>query len=385
MKYQTLTRIKKKKADYNIIMAGRDSGKSTAITAELIDDYKKTGHKFIRLFRRVTYYDSAPSWFDEYNENGKFYAGDTIEFKDGCYYINGEVFGYTAIISLATRYKSTVYDKDIYTAVFDEYQEISPDTYVDGEVKKFLSILTTVFRHRERRVWLLGNNDNETNKYNPYHRYFGIDIDKDNIKQGDIRVYKSKKWKDPAVIAFEYGVMAYENEREIPKAERIDGNNVGTTGDFARPYDVFIQADMYPNKLSFFRDSVDNFYISDTYERCYFPVINDELQSIDWVITDTNLNEIGKGGDEEKYNALINYADYFIAEYGEEQYNEELESVIPYDIAVPLYANGNRYGENCEGFVTGIFKSYRGYTYRYCDGNIKFLFERIVLQNKMED
>lgn len=385
MKYQTLKRIKKKNADYNIIMAGRDSGKSTAITRELIEDYKKTGHKFIRLFRRVSYYNTASTWFDEYNEGGKFYSGDSIEFKDGNYYINGEVFGYTAIISLATRYKSNVYDTKIYTAVFDEYQEISPDSYVDGEVKKFFSILTTVFRHRERRVWLLGNNDNESNKFNPYHRFFGIDIDRDNIRQGDIKVYKSDKWKDPAVIAFEFGQMAYESEIEIPKAERIDGNNVGTTGDFARPYDVFIQEDYYPTKPSFFRDSIDNIFISDVYDRCYFPIINEELQSIDWVSTPDNLNEIGKGGDEEKYNALMTYSDYYIEKYGEEEYISELESSIPYDIAIPLYANGNRYGENCEMFMVGLFKTYRGFTHRYCDSNIKFIFERIVKQNEIED
>lgn len=385
MKYQSLKRIKKKNAIYNIIMAGRSSGKSTAITKELIDDYKATGHKFIRLFRRINYFEAAPSWFDEYNEGGKFYEGDKFEFKEGCYYINGKIFGYTAIISLASRLKSTVFDREIYTAVFDEYQEISPETYVDGEVHKFFSILSTVFRQRDRRVWLLGNNDNETNKYNPYHRYFNIDIDRDNIKQGDIRVYKSDKWKDAATIAFEYGRMAYEAETEIPKAERVEGNNVGTTGDFSRPYDVFIQDEWYSKTPSFLRDSVDNFYISDTYDRCYFPVVNDELQSIDWISTADDLNSVGKSGNKEKYDILLTYADYYIETLGEEEYNNELDANMPYDITIPLYAHGNRYGENCEGFLTGIYKSFRGYSYRFCDGNIKYIFDRIVKQGKLED
>lgn len=386
MIYQSLTRIKKKNATYNLIMAGRDTGKSTAITRELIDDYKATGHKFIRLFRKTgNSYDAADSWFDEYNEGGKFYEGDVFEFRsDGNYYINGELFGYTAIISLARNYRSGVYPASVYTAVYDEYIGITPDEYVDGEVKKFKSILTTVFRHRECKIWLLGNNYNEMSKYNPYHTYFGIDIDRDKIKQGDIRVYKSKRFKNPAKIAFEFGRIAYESEEEIPLSERIDGNEVATSGEFARPWDVFIQDDRYEHRPSFLRDSIDNYFIADTFGRCYFPVVNEELQSIDWISTPEDLLAIGKTGDETHYKALIDYADYFMEQYGEEEYYEELENSMPYDIAIPLFKDGNRYGENCQGFISGINKIYTGFTYQYADGNIKYLFEKIILGNKMD-
>ena len=386
MIYQSLTRIKKKNATYNLIMAGRDTGKSTAITGELIDDYKATGHKFIRLFRKTgNSYDAADSWFDEYNEGGKFYEGDVFEFRsDSNYYINGELFGYTAIISLARNYRSGVYPASVYTAVYDEYIGITPDEYVDGEVKKFKSILTTVFRHRECKIWLLGNNYNEMSKYNPYHTYFGIDIDRDKIKQGDIRVYKSKRFKNPAKIAFEFGRIAYESEEEIPLSERIDGNEVATSGEFARPWDVFIQDDRYEHRPSFLRDSIDNYFIADTFGRCYFPVVNEELQSIDWISTPEDLLAIGKTGDETHYKALIDYADYFMEQYGEEEYYEELENSMPYDIAIPLFKEGNRYGENCQGFISGVNKIYTGFTYQYADGNIKYLFEKIILGNKMD-
>lgn len=387
MKYQTLDRIKKKKATYNLIMAGRDTGKSTAITGELIDDYKKTGHKFLRLFRKTgNSFDAADSWFDEYNEGGKFYTGDHFEFKsDGCYYINGELFGYTAIISLAKNYRSAVYPASLYTAVYDEYIGITPDEYVDGEVKKFKSILTTAFRHRECKVWLLGNNYNEMSKYNPFHTYFGIDIDRDKIKQGDIRVYQSKRFKNPAKIAFEFGRIAYETEEEIPLSERIDGNDVATTGDFAKPWDVFDQDLRYEHRPSFMRDSIDCYFIADAFDRCYFPVINEELQCVDWVSTPEDLTEIGKGGDEERYNTLIKYEEYFMEQYGEDEYYNALNEALPYEIATPLFKGGNRYGENCQVFLSGIHKVYPGFTYNYADGNIKYLFEKIVLNSRMED
>ena len=384
MRYQTLDRIQKKKADYNLIMSGRDTGKSTSMTKLLIDDYKKYGRRFIRLFRkRGNNFNSADTWFDEYKEGGKFYAGDEFSFDGENYYINGDFFGTSAIVSMAGTYRSRVYDPRIYHAVYDEYIGVTMDEYVEEEVKKFLSILTTCFRHRERKVWLLGNNYNEMSKFNPYHTYFGIDIDRDKLKQGDIKVYKSKRFKNPAVIAFEFGRIAYEREEEIPKGERLDGNEVATTGEFGKQWDVFDQKERYGSPISFLRDSIDNYYISDTFDRCYFPVINEEMQCVDWVSTQDDLNQIGKRGDEEEYNRLLDYREYFIHLYGEEEYNSAVQAAVPYQITYPMLAYGNRYGENCDDFLSGIRRLYRGYTYQYCDSNIKYIFERIILRGIM--
>ena len=211
MKYQSLTRIMRKKATYNLIMAGRDTGKSTAVCRDVcIKDYLDNGHLFIRFFRKTgNVYDSADSWFDEFTTGGKFDCGHVITYQDGKYYMDGKLFGETAIISLSKNYRSARFDPRIYNCVFDEYIGLSPDEYVDGEINKFKALLTTVFRHRPRRVWLLGNNYNEMSKYNPYHTYFGIDIDRDKLKQGDIKVYKSSRFKNPALIAFEFGRIAY--------------------------------------------------------------------------------------------------------------------------------------------------------------------------------
>ena len=402
MKYQSLKRIKKKNADYNIIMAGRDTGKSTAITGELIDEFLKYHRGFIRIIRRTNYGVAAESWFEDYAEagthedadgnvlpHGLFYDGQNdITFGEygelEAYFLNGELFGLVLYLSQASAYKSMVFPKFIYHAVFDEYIEDTQSRYLDAEITKFLSILSTVFRKRERKVWLLGNNLNDESKYNPYHRYFNIDIDRDRIKQGDIRIYKSKKYKDPAIIAFEFGLMAYEQEKEIPKGDRLDNYAVGTSGGFTRPFDVFLQDSEYPVQPSFLRQSIDNFYISDTTERCYFPIVNESLQSIDWIYTAEDLNRIGETGDSEKYNTLIQYPEYFIDQYGEDNYYKALEDVFPYDIAVPLYAKGNRYGENAEAFTSGINDVYKGFTYRYCDSNIKFIFENIILKANMD-
>lgn len=386
MRYQTLTRILKKGAEYNFIMSGRSTGKSTAMGKHLIEDYKNYNHKFIRVFRRLSYMESAETWFDEFSQGGKFSEGDKIEFKDGCYYINGDLFGYTAVLSLSSRYKSTVYDSDIYNFVFDEYIEIAPDEYLDKEINKFMALISTVFRGRTGKIFCLGNNINEDSKYNPYHRYFGIDIDKQNIKQGQIKVYQSKKFDKPAKIAFEYGLIAYEQKDEIPILQRVDGNEVATSGDFAKVWNIFRQKDEYKNDISFLRDSIDNFYIADSIDKEYFAIVNDDMQSIDFVqcSKNTTISSIGKYKDDEYYNKLVTYPEIYINEMGENEYYKALEVFTPYETAVPLYDNGNRYGANCKLFLSGLNEFYNGYTFRYCDGNVKFIVENIIISQKME-
>lgn len=387
MKYQTLDRIRKKKCVYNLIMAGRDTGKSTAICKYLIEGFLNEGKQFIRLFRKLgNVYDSADSWFSEFTKGGKFDCGHLIEYKDGNYYLDKQFFGTTAIISLAKNYRSAQYSPRIFYAVYDEYIGLSADEYIDGEVSKFKAILTTVFRHRDREVWLLGNNYSNESKFNPFHTFFGIDIDRDGIKQGQIRVYASKRFKEPARIAFEYGQIAYQSEAEIPLAERIDNNEVATTGEFAKSWDVFDIRERYPDGgLSFVRDSMDCFYIGDTFGRYYYPILNEDMQSIDWVMTWDKLDQYGKNGNLKEYEALLRYEDSLREEFGSEAYQEALDKALPYEVGIPLYNNENRYGENCQDFIDGIRRLYKGFTHQYCDGNVKNIVEKIVLKGKIPE
>lgn len=385
MRYQTLDRIRKKNADYNLIMSGRSTGKSTSMVRFLVDEYKNKGRKFLRLFRKKNnLYETADTWFNELNENGLFYEGDEITWDGEHYYINGEFFGDTAVISLGSTYRSKVFDRAIYHAVFDEYIALSPNDYVDYEVTKFKNILTTCFRKRDRQVWLLGNNENEYSKINPYHQYFGINIDRDKIKMGDIKVYKSKNFSNPAVVAFEFGYPAHTNEEEIAKAERLDNNEVVTSGDFAKVYYIFNQNERYAGGLSFLRDSIDNYYIKDGLDQCYFPVVNDELQTIDWCMSDNDLSMIGDNGDAELYDKLMNYQEFYKNLYGENDYMKMLDEAMPYKIAIPLFANGNRYGVDCLEYLSGIRRNLAGFTDMFCDANIKRIYEDIVVRGKME-
>lgn len=402
MRYQTVQKLAKQKTNYKVLMSGRSTGKSTSMSKYLIDRFERENATFIRLVRNITYTVDADSYFDAWSYGGKFYdsappktydtriityeyyysnEGTRVQGDPMTYYYNGIPFGRVLVLSQSAKYKGGVFPESIKTFVFDEYIEISMLNYLDNEYDNFMSILSTVCRLRsDVEVWLLGNNLNEDSKYNPYHMKWGIDIDRDNLKQGDLKIYKSNLFKKPAKIAFEYGLIAYENEDEIPLLQRVPGNDVATSGDFAKSFDIFDQEREYPN-VDFLRDSVNNFYMRGDNDKYYFFILNTVKQCFDIVSTNTVIDDIGKSGDEKRYNTLIRYRDIFIAQYGEEYYNREVETMLPYDITIPIYNHHTIYGQNLSLFVDKARKKYRGYSVRYCDGNVKYLWI-VTLKNR---
>lgn len=402
MRYQTVQKLAKQKTNYKVLMSGRSTGKSTSMSKYLIDRFERENATFIRLVRNITYTVDADSYFDAWSYGGKFYdsappktydtriityeyyysnEGVRVQGDPMTYYYNGIPFGRVLVLSQSAKYKGGVFPESIKTFVFDEYIEISMLNYLDNEYDNFMSILSTVCRLRsDVEVWLLGNNLNEDSKYNPYHMKWGIDIDRDNLKQGDLKIYKSNLFKKPAKIAFEYGLIAYENEDEIPLLQRVPGNDVATSGDFAKSFDIFDQEREYPN-VDFLRDSVNNFYMRGDNDKYYFFILNTVKQCFDIVSTNTVIDDIGKSGDEKRYNTLIRYRDIFIAQYGEEYYNREVETMLPYDITIPIYNHHTIYGQNLSLFVDKAREKYRGYSVRYCDGNVKYLWI-VTLKNR---
>lgn len=402
MRYQTVQKLAKQKTNYKVLMSGRSTGKSTSMSKYLIDRFERENATFIRLVRNITYTVDADSYFDAWSYGGKFYdsappktydtriityeyyysnEGTRVQGDPMTYYYNGIPFGRVLVLSQSAKYKGGVFPESIKTFVFDEYIEISMLNYLDNEYDNFMSILSTVCRLRsDVEVWLLGNNLNEDSKYNPYHMKWGIDIDRDNLKQGDLKIYKSDLFKKPAKIAFEYGLIAYENEDEIPLLQRVPGNDVATSGDFAKSFDIFDQEREYPN-IDFLRDSVNNFYMRGDNDKYYFFILNTVKQCFDIVSTNTVIDDIGKSGDEKRYNTLIRYRDIFISQYGEEYYNREVETMLPYDITIPIYNHHTIYGQNLSLFVDKAREKYRGYSVRYCDGNVKYLWI-VTLKNR---
>lgn len=388
MKFYTGDKILKKQAQYNLIFGGRGVGKSTWFAGWLIKQFKETGRKFILIFRKQSSFRLvAETWFDAYNQGGNLYSEETadeITFDGQDFYLNGEFFGTTAIISMSYAYRGRVFDPKIYYGILEEFVGLSPDEYVQDETQKFFSLLTTIFRSRDRQIFLLGNSYNEYSKTNPYFQRFGINLTNMKMKVGDIKVIRSKKFKNGAKVALEWTIMHFTEEDEIPLAERIEANDVAITGNFGKVWDIFEQNERYADVgLSFLRDSIDNYYFCDDMHNCYYFVVNDDKQCIDVVSTEEDLTTVGQNGNEEEYTKLTNYPDFYISMFGETDYYKRLNETMPYETTCPLYDGETRYGANCLDFMSGIRRNFAGYTFVYCDSNAKNIYENIIERGKM--
>lgn len=258
---------------------------------KLIENYEKDGSMFVMIRRRMGVKMALETWFDSFNysvvENDNYnreedpFADErnhtielktTGEFKD-MYLIDGKPFGYVCYLSTSGKVKSAVFDRNTNTIVLEEVIENAITDYVPNEYSALMSIVSTVFRHREGRVFILGNFLNQDSKQAPILRGFGIDVDKQDLKQSKIYTYGDGITS--AKVCFIWDSVAYEDETEVPVVQKVAGNNVAITGDFEVDYDLFSQKYEYP-QLDFIKDSVDKFVVFDD-EDSYFPILNEEM------------------------------------------------------------------------------------------------------------
>lgn len=237
MKYYDIKPIAAKGCQYNIIYGGRASGKSYQMATYLLDDYLDNGHQFVRLLRSWGQGKSLDTYFNEIIANDpKKYAGVKVELTNEMgfrYLCNGEVFGYVIPLSLEYNYKSNQYP-EVVNVVFEEFVAPTPDAYLDGnveeEIRAFKSVISTIFRHREGRVWLVGNSMNTSN---PYFELFGIDGS--TLKVGDLKKYTRMitvkgKSVPAASVAVEFVPIGYTDPNEVPIMLRLPDNEIAITG-----------------------------------------------------------------------------------------------------------------------------------------------------------
>lgn len=303
------------------------------------------------------------------------------QFKN-MYTIDGVPFGYVCYLSLSGKIKSAVFDPKTTTIVLEEVIENASNDYISNEYSALMSIISSVFRHRNGKVFILGNFLNEESKQAPILRGFGIDVDKQDLKQDTIYTFGGN---GKAKIVFYWGTASYENEDEVPTVLKVDKNKVALTGEFEVDYDLFSQKYDYPD-VNFITDSIDNFVIFDG-EDCYYAVLNDDFQCFDWVKSDFDIHEMGEHGDLEKYNKMIKYKDIYIKEFENQkfenpvrEYIKELNKVMPYKLYTPLYDNEYRYGANITYFAAKLKELFSGYGMRWCNSRIKFLCQNRIFK-----
>lgn len=237
MKYYNIKPIAAKRCEYNIIYGGRASGKSYQMAEYLLDDYIDNGAQFVRIIRSWGQGKGLDTYFQEVIDNNpKKYKDVKVELtqdKGFRYTCNGEIFGYIIPLSLEHNYKSNQYPS-VVNVVFEEFVAPSPMDYLNGsgedELRAFKSALSTIFRHRSGRVWLIGNSMNTSN---PYFEFFGIDGSQ--LKVGDLKKFTRMitvkgKSVPAASVAVEYVPIGYTDPNEVPVMMRLPDNEIAITG-----------------------------------------------------------------------------------------------------------------------------------------------------------
>lgn len=237
MKYYNIKPIAAKGCEYNIIYGGRASGKSYQMAEYLLDDYIDNGAQFVRLIRSWGQGNGLDTYFQELIDNNpKKYKGVKVELtkdKGIRYTCNGETFGYIMPLSLQHNYKSSQYPA-VVNVVFEEFVAPSAYDYLnqsgENELRAFRSALSTIFRHRKGRVWLIGNSEETSN---PYFEFFGIDGSQ--LKVGDLKKFNRMitlkgKSVPAASVAVEYVPIGYTDPDEVPVMMRLPDNEIAITG-----------------------------------------------------------------------------------------------------------------------------------------------------------
>lgn len=199
-KYWSNKKILAEKAQYNILLSQRSTGKSYATKTYILKNAYESSKMFIYL-RRYSM-DSKPSNVESYFGDipidtitngeydciigiaGKIYFG---KYGDDLKPKKGKLIGYYTALSAYEHYKSLTYP-DVNDVVYEEF--ITDNGYLPNEVSKLMNFISTVFRDKTGSVWLIGNT---ISRYCPYFTEWGLNkIAKQKPGTIDIYKYKSK-------------------------------------------------------------------------------------------------------------------------------------------------------------------------------------------------
>ena len=171
---------------FNFVIGPRGCGKTYAAKKRAVKLFLDKGQQFIYLRRyQDELKETAESYFNDVILNNE-YPDVTIEYKEGEYYINGELAGYAMALTKAKDYKSISFPK-VYFIIFDEFliEENGYTRYLKNEVKQFLSFYMSIDRYRGCIVFFLANS---VSMINPYTLYFNLSLPYGSniVRRGDL-------------------------------------------------------------------------------------------------------------------------------------------------------------------------------------------------------
>jgi len=195
-KYWTNDRIKKLKAQYNILFSVRSTGKSYSTKTEVIKDFMENGRKFVylRRWRKDATATMAMQYFHDIPikilTNDQY---ETIYAYAGSFYLanydekgkvkKGPQIGWYMYLEGYEHYKSMTYP-GAYSIVFEEF--ISNEGYMRNETGLLTNIVSTVLRDNDGVVWLIANT---ITRVCPYVQDWGLKPFQ-KMKEGEIYTVK---------------------------------------------------------------------------------------------------------------------------------------------------------------------------------------------------
>ena len=153
-------------ASLNFIVLKRGYGKSWTFKDYAIKTFIQSGAETVWLRRyKPELTDTCMKFFDDIADR---YTDHKLEVKNRVGYCDGKPFIYFYALSTVQRLKSVPFTK-VKTLIFDEFLiEGGSMHYIPAECDMFCGFLSTVFRDRPIRAFLLGNKVKEVTPYNIY-------------------------------------------------------------------------------------------------------------------------------------------------------------------------------------------------------------------------
>lgn len=180
--FYSLKDILDKHADINLIISGRSNGKTYSLCRYVLEQYKKTGKKFVYIRRwtdDIKIANAQKLFLPLQSEIDKIFGeGYEVTYYQKQYFLkdpegNKETIGHVLALSESHHQKSVSY-VDIGTIFFDEFIQMAGERILPDELSRYENTLSTIIRfHTDIKVFLLANT---VSKFAPYFSYYKIDI-----------------------------------------------------------------------------------------------------------------------------------------------------------------------------------------------------------------
>lgn len=167
--YLNRNKILSYNASLNFIVLKRGYGKSWTFKDLCISEFLKDGSESVWVRRyKPELSATMPKFFDDIKER---YPNHKFTIKGKTAYCDNKPFIHFIVLATAQNFKSTPFS-NVKRLIFDEFIiESGSIHYIPNECNTFCSLLSTVFRDRPIKAYLLGN---KVKQITPYNIYFEL-------------------------------------------------------------------------------------------------------------------------------------------------------------------------------------------------------------------